>query len=348
MIGGSQHLEYVDVKQLLNNFNQEYLFNQYTGLSPSIGRRYYSIFRTDKTPGCRFEWRSGVLYFIDNAGFNGQFAFNIVSAIQVLYGLSFKQAIHTILRDNTTSIEAKNFQTISTKGIKERPEIRIKFADWKKTNYFDIDPIYLSEEHVYLVTDYWIKIEGEWKHNSIHNPKNTLTIAYYFPHSRHIKLYFPQQKEFRWYSSCDEHDIFGMYKLDYYLERDNRHIIITKSQKDRLLLDYVYGYNVIAVQSEGTTLTDESIKKVNRFKSVTILYDNDHAGQKAGGRLAEIINGKEPRDDGEELGLFKEHGYRSCAVYFDDTGKDVYGIHRKYGTEKTKQYVKNTLPFDTL
>ena len=76
---------------------------------------------------------------------------------------------------------------------------------------------HLYNENVYLVDDYWIKQDSDYEWNHLHNPKKTLTIAYYFPDTNHVKLYFPNEYSIKWYTNCDQNDVFGESKLDYYL-----------------------------------------------------------------------------------------------------------------------------------
>lgn len=283
MFGGSQRYPYKSITSVLNKYNQEWLFLKYVGIYPDVNKRYPSIFRSDRDPGCRFEWRSGILYFVDNAGYNGKTHFDIIGVICILQRVSIPKAINMIENDNLPSYNI-------TYDVKEKtnrlPSIRFQYAEWPEDNYFRIRPFDLWNEHVYLVTDYWIKEDDIWLKNHIHNPKSSLTIAYYFPDTNKVKLYWPNEKKFKWYSNCTD-EIYGESKMDYYLEKDNRIIVITKSQKDRLVLDYLCGVAAIAPQSESSIISDNVIDKCKKFKKQLILYDNDVAGQNYASKLSE-------------------------------------------------------------
>lgn len=281
MFKASQRYTFKPITSVLNAYNQEWLFLKYAGIYPDTSKRYPSIFRSDQTPGCRFEWRSGVLYFVDNAGYNGITHFDIIGVISNLYRVSIPKAINMIEMDNVPDYNVE--QTHIEKRI---PEIRFKHVEWPEDNYFGITPFDLWNENVYLVSDYWIKTSDMWIRNKIHNPKETLTIAYYFPQTGKTKLYWPEQEKFKWYSNCID-EIYGESKLDYYLERNDKLIIITKSQKDRLILDYWYDIPAIAPQSETTSIPQNIIRKCNQFKQQLILYDNDPTGQKYAAKLSE-------------------------------------------------------------
>lgn len=280
MFKGSQNHYYKDIG-IVQNYNQELLFLKYFGVYPEIGKRYYSLFRSDNTPGCRFEWHSGVLFFVDNAGHNGNVYFDIIGAICNIYRVTIPKAINMIETENIPEYKKDTVQ----KKRKIIPQIKFTYIKWPDNNYFQIDPEDLYKENVFLVSNYWINEDGMWKQNHIHNPKEILTIAYYFPDTNKVKLYWPNQT-FKWYSNCTN-EIFGESKLDYYLEKNDNLIIITKSQKDRLILDYHHDIAAIAPQTEHSIISDRIINYCRKFKNQLILYDNDISGQNQAALLSE-------------------------------------------------------------
>lgn len=287
MYRSSQSHEFINIKKLLPRLNQEDLFFKYTGIYPNTNKEYYSIFRKDTKPGCSFVWHSGILYFKDNATYNGKLYFDIIETVAELNQCSTKEATNIIVKQNTIN---KEYILRDIEYIKTKPEIRFKYKEFDN-DYFGISHKDLTNENVYLVTDYWIKTKNDWDYNNIHNPRKTLTIAYHFPHNNNVKLYFPHESKYRFFTNCDENDVYGMYKLDYYLEKNDDFLIITKSQKDRLLLDYTYGYNSIAVQSESSiNLPRDVINKINKFKSKVILFDHDKAGQEFASKMSEKLD----------------------------------------------------------
>lgn len=322
MFKGANNLEFIDIKKTLPLLNQEDLFAKYTGIWPELNKRYYSLFRNDKKPGCRFKWHSGILYFVENVGYNGKLYFNIVDTISTLQGISIKEAINKIAAGNITLLNSLTTTFITKDAVK--PEIRFKYKEWENNNYFGISPFHLYNENVFNVTHYWIKQNNEWKYNCLHNPQQTLTIAYYFPDTNNVKLYFPEKKEFKWYSNCGNNDIFGEAKLDFYLERNNNLIIITKSQKDRLLLDYKYGYNAIAPQNEGVDFS-HIVPKLKKFNNQLILFDNDITGEKYASYYSEKY----------------QIPWLNLAI-----SKDVYEADMKYGYNNVSKYIDNEIKYN--
>ncbi len=318
MFKSANKTEYIDIVKTLPLYNQEDLFFKYTGYWPEYNKGFYSLFRTDKDPGCRFKWHSGILYFVENAGYNGKLYFNIADIISITQHIGLNDAMLKIVTGNLIANETWEKSTSVTN--KQKPEIRFKYDKWEELNYFDLPPNTLYSENVYKVSDYWINTGEGWKMNHLHNPSKVLTIAYYFPETDHTKLYFPEMETFRWYSNCDA-DVFGEFKLQTYLERNNDLLIITKSQKDRLLLDYKYGYNSIAPQNEGAQF-DRLLPTIKQFRQSIILFDPDRTGQEMAAKYSE------------------KYDIPWCNL---SISKDVYEAHTLYGYENVKVYLNNLL-----
>lgn len=320
MFKSANKTEYIDVVKTLPLYNQEELFAKYTGYWPELNKTYYSLFRSDKRPGCRFKWHSGLLYFVENTGYNGKVFFNIADVISIKENISLNKAMLKIVTNHL--IAGNTWEKHNAIELeKKKPEIRFKYKAWDNQNYFDIKPEHLYHENVFNVSDYWIKTDNNWKMNHLHDPSKTLTIAYYFPITNHVKLYFPEQERFRWYSNCGNEDIYGEHRLDEYFARNSDLIIITKSQKDRLILDYIYGYNTVAPQNEGVEF-EQILPAIRKFKKSFILFDNDATGH----AVAEKYSKK----------------YNIDWVNFN-ISKDVYEAHITYGYQKTSETLTKIL-----
>jgi len=312
--GCRPNINYTDI---INSVSQEDLFLKYLGIYPDLNKNYYSPFRHDRSPGCRFKWYNGLLYFVENTMFNKKLYWSIFDIIQYFNGCSFKESLYIISNDFDIKRQTEFVSRKNT--ITKRPDIRFTFKKWNDNNLFNLPGGILEKELVYLVDDYWISKEDEYKKNYIHNPKKTTTIAYYFPKSNHVKLYFPEQFDYRWYSNCDIHDVFGMDMVDYYSSIDDN-LIITKSQKDRLTLNYHLGYQSIALQNEGSYLPEDFINYLKSiFSKIYLLFDNDVSGIESSKKISEKYN-------------FNE-------LYLDIDTKDIYDTVQKYGIELTKKII---------
>lgn len=273
---------FYNLNEILSSVNQEELFLQYFGIIPNSLGRFYSPFRSDRNPGCRFSWYSGILYLVENTMYKNKLYWNIVECLQEKYNLNYSQAINIIIQDYKIELISKPKEIINKSVVRERPVIRFTYLSWKNNNLFYLTNEQLQKENIYLVDDYWIGRNGYFRKNPIHDPKENLTVAYHFPDSNHVKLYFPNKNkdEIKWYSNCDINDVFGKNKVNYYATYSSS-IIITKSQKDRIILDYKYDIPAVAVQNEGSFLPDDFFKQLKTsFVNIYTLFDNDDTGKK--------------------------------------------------------------------
>lgn len=272
---------YIDSKELLNIISQEQVFLNYLGIYPDLNKKYASPFRKDSSPGCRFVWHSGLLYFVDNATYKGKLYWSIFDVVREVKQLSYQDALQEIYNTSDKSLPIKD-----TRTLKLNTQIRFTHKPFSQDNLFMLDNAQLNKELIFLVEDYWIQEKGEWTKNKYHNPKLVNTIAYYFPESDHVKLYWPNQ-QFKWYSNCSNQDIFGYNKLIHYSTITDQ-LVITKSQKDRIFLDYHLGMPAIALQNEGAYIPPEKVQMIDLlFTKKIFLFDNDYTGIDVSNKLSE-------------------------------------------------------------
>lgn len=262
-----QEIQNVDYKELINNISQEEVFQSLLGYYPNLYQKVKSPFRSDKTPGCRFEWKNGYLCLVENTKYKNRLYWNIFYTCMELNSCTFAESVRIISKGR--------YKGISKPVYKDKLTIRFTYDKWEDSNLFNLPNDILIKEHTFLVKDYWAGRNGYWKKNFY---SSSLCIAYHFPETDRVKLYFPETliPEEKWYSNCTNNEIFGYSSLDKYGDL----LIITKSQKDRLTLKYHYLYNnVIAVQNEGCYIPDNIVQDLKlRFKQIIIIFDNDATG----------------------------------------------------------------------
>lgn len=270
-------------ENVLSVISQEQAFSDYLGIYPDLNKKYLSPFRKDNDPGCRFKWMSGILYFVENTRFNNKLYWSCIDVVQYIKHCSFQEALDILYKQEHIVTR----QIIVTEPeVTSVPEIRFEKKSWSQ-NLFNLSGEVLEKEHVFCVKNYWVKVKNEWVKNGIHDPTTTLTIAYYFPNTNHVKLYFPYEHANKWYSNCSIHDIFGYHKIKYYQSKSDT-LFITKSGKDRLMLDYFIGVPAIALQNEGCYLPDDIALELSvMFKNIIFLYDNDLTGISQSQKLSE-------------------------------------------------------------
>ena len=306
------HRKQTDV---LNQVSQEQVFYEYLGIYPDLSKRFLSPFRSnDKNPGCRFTWHSGILYFVENTMFNNKLYWSCVDIVMYVKHCTFQEALETLYFKSNVKVSLSKVRTEVFV-----PEIRFEKQDWEEPNMFMLSGEILEQELVFKVKNYWIKTKQGWNKNSIHNPSKTLTIAYFFPDTNHVKLYFPNEVENRWYSNCSTQDIFGWHKIKYY-QTISKDLIITKSAKDRLMLDYFIGLSSIALQNEGCFIPDDIMYELQvGFDNIKFLYDNDISGILQAQKLSEKYN--------------LEYKIIEC------NPKDPYEMIQSFGIENTKKLI---------
>ena len=300
---------------VLERISQEQVFSEYLGIYPDLSQRFKSPFRTnDKNPGCRFIWYSGILYFVENTMFNNKLYWSCIDVVMYIKHCTFQEALEILWQKSSNQ---KVVKSVFTKEFV--PEIRFETKVWEDNNMFMLSGDILEKELVFKVKNYWIITKGGWFKNGIHEPNKTLTVAYFFPDTNHVKLYFPDQVENKWYSNCSTQDIFGYHKIKDYQSYSDK-LIITKSGKDRLMLDYFIGIPSIALQNEGCFLPDNIALDLEvSFKNITFLYDNDIAGILQAQKLSE------------------KYGFKYKVIECD--AKDPFEMIKLYGVENTKKLI---------
>jgi len=275
--------------------NSDYVWLIFFGELPSYGKRFYSPFRSDRKAGCRWSYNNNQWWLVDNAGHNGKLAWSIYDFVSWLYPTyTAKEVYHLIASRLVETVP--NIQTIRRPNVASVKDnniiIKFEYTDWTEDDYFsrmfDIDLNYLNQQPYYKVVNYWAnsRKDNTLRKNPFHSPKSVETIAYYFEDTDHTKLYFPAKNDFKWYSNCNADDIFGEHRLKEY---DNSHIVITKSAKDEMILNYHCNLQTLAVQSEAITSNKKLNDLCNQFSQKIIYFDNDDPGRRNSKTLGESV-----------------------------------------------------------
>lgn len=270
--------------------NSDYVWLIFFGKLPAYGERLYSPFRNDRNPGCRWSYSNNQWYFVDNKGHENRIMWSIYDFVgwinpqldsKGVYSLICQKLFETV--PNIVSIPDRrpNVSTVQQSNI----TIKFEYEEWDENDYFtreyDVSPEYMNIQPYYKVVNYWCnsRKDNVIRKNPFYNPRTTTIIAYHFHDSGHTKLYFPDKpkNKLRWYSNCNADDIFGWHRIDDYKDS----LLIMKSAKDELLINYHYGLNTVAVQSEAITsnLKISNVCETKKIDNIKIWYDNDETGQ---------------------------------------------------------------------
>jgi ferredoxin-fold anticodon binding domain-containing protein len=263
-------------KEVLTVYAQEEVFYLLLGYYPSYIENYYSPFRKDKDAGCRFKQTpDGWIKFIDNAGYNNKISFNCFELGSLLKGVSVERFCYDLLIDKQVV-----FKTTFTakKHIEYKCVIKIETEPWQKGDYFsqfDVPIELLNKAHIYKVKNYWADSSSSPMLVKNRYGKKDVMIAYYFPDSGNIKLYFPNELSLKWYSNTNVEDVFNWHIKD---DIESDICVLTKSGKDAILIQSLFNVPTIALLNEQCNMPQKVIDYLNTKKRVIIYYDNDPAG----------------------------------------------------------------------
>lgn len=315
---------------LLSKNTEETYMTTYLGIPVTPGL-HVSPLRNDHRPTASFHRnKKGELTFHD---FGTGFHENFIGVVMEINKCSYQKALKIIAEDfglipNTTNRELKKVK-ISNVILEEKPETQIKVAikdftpnELKWWESFGIHKETLKKYRVFSCDS--VFLNG----NYFGSPTSkTFMFGYYCGTKNGTELwriYMPQRKSYRFLSNTGKTIIQGAKQLP----KEGKLLVITKSMKDCMCL-HEMGVAAIAPCSEVLFLTEQQLKKLKtRFKHIVVLYDNDLPGITGMCKIKE----KHP-----------ELKYFWIPRHFQ--AKDVSDFIKKYGIDKTKEYVKQFIEY---
>lgn len=291
--------EYIDLtpEQILQKVTQQEIIEFVLEQPFDFNNRYISPFRLDHTPGCRFEERpDGTIVFVDF----GERTINPAKTHRSVFGMVIDKhkttltgAVRILCNHFKLSTNPNDYQKIEKivyqKSITSSENCLIGYerrllnkSDVWYWSQFIIKPEHLLEDNVFSASRFSIKTQRKFK------VINVYKYCYVIDFLDRVKIYQPYNEKYRWITNCNENNIGNIDNLP--LSGDE--LIIQKAYKDhRILRNLEWGLNVIWFGNEGC-IPDIAILKnlTDRFKLITIFYDNDIEGIKAAEKLLSIFN----------------------------------------------------------
>lgn len=277
----------VNTDFILSKVADSVIFYQYFGPF-ELGKVYKSKFRKDRNPSTGFYVNKlGRLIYNDITTGEKLDCFAFVAK---LYNISYSDAIKKIGNDfgiigdsKQSIVSAATFKAASEidKDCKQKTIIQVKPNRWKEENLaywreFEISQKELEENDVYPIGDLYINKQ------KIYNPHNYLRYAYRLKYNgeEFIKIYSPHDTKMKWVSNIPLYIPFGLDTLP----QSGDKLIVTKSQKDRIVLKKLFPA-VIASQNESESALSSEIQEIIKnnhdFKRKIIFWDNDPTGVEA-------------------------------------------------------------------
>lgn len=284
--------EYIDLttNQILQKITQQQIFELVLKKPFDFKERYRSPFRIDKRPDCRFEERQdGTILFVDFGEKNPRKihrscfgmmldAYPGITLAGVIKILCSKFKLSTNVNDyqHININTANNCDNSDQEKSSEETIIKYKKKSFNKSDIlhwsqFLIRPEHLEEDNVFATNLFTVK-----KLNKPLKTINAYKYCYAIDFISHVKIYQPYSDKYRFITNCTENDIGNIDNLPAIGDE----LIIEKAYKDhRVLRNLQLGLNVIWFQNEGQ-IPDLYILKnlTERFKLITIFFDNDETG----------------------------------------------------------------------
>lgn len=283
--------------QLLQKITAEEIFQWIFKEDINLTDRYLSPFRKDNTPNCRFEERiDGTLLFVDFGERNhtGRTHRTCWGAVMDLHKCNLPTALKLICNHFGLSQNPVDYIAIKTE-VKSQSDIKIypTIINWdgrpieKKDKLFwskfIITPQDLQEDYVGIVDR--IHIDSKKGRRSF----SPMSICYAYNFAHHVKLYQPyNDPAYKWISNCDQNDIGNLENIPIVGDE----LIISKAYKcHRVIRNIGFGLKaVIWFQNEGCIPHAKILLDLTqRFKLITIFYDNDQPGREAAEKLKTVI-----------------------------------------------------------
>lgn len=309
---------------LLSQNNEETYMTYYLGIPVKKGL-FRSPLRNDHHTTCSFfRGKSGTLYFKDFA--TGE-CLSFENVVMKKFGCNYPEALKIIAKD------FGYLKGITPKAIKIQPTfkedkqtlIQIKAKDFSESelkwwNSFGITKDILNKFKVFSCDT--IFLNGSiFMQSAQHNP----IFGYYFGKKENIeqwRIYIPKAKDVRFIGNVPTKTIQG-YKQ---LIKNGKLLVITKSMKDTMCL-YSLGIPAIAPNSETQFIGDKMLEELKqRFEHIVVLFDNDLPGIKG----MKKIKKQHP----ELIYTWIPRMYEA---------KDISDFYKKYGKEKTLEFIKTEI-----
>ncbi len=269
-------------KIILDEIGEESIYKYYLETDYVENRPFCNPLRNDKNPSFMIGSKYGKLVHIDFA--DDKYKGGPIDFVQQKFGCSFPDALKRIAMDfsfGEYEVSGKSMPTLSKR--KERKIIvpketiiqvkakKMDTADLAYWNSYHQDRNDLKNNNVYSVKELWID------RRRVNLPISELVFAYLYE-GKWWKIYRPfAKRELKWKTNCPNDYVVDLEKI-----RNCEKAIITKSHKDKMVLQKVFPH-VCSVQNESrSAFNDETVTFIrNNVTEPYINYDSDEPGKKA-------------------------------------------------------------------
>lgn len=290
--------EYSDITadQIIQKVSQEQIFEWLLGKKFNIDEKYTAPYREDRTPRCWFEYKEGVLLFMDFGDREGRRHKPWFLVVMAMYKVGYQSAMdivcsHFKISKNSTDykpVEKVLYEKVDKLPAIIKPEHQIYTRKDKiYWNQFIISLDNLEEDNVFSVSRFFLDSKKGRRWITPYN------ICYDIDFIDAHKIYQPYNNPlYRWITNCDEDHIGNIDNLP----SNGNKLFIQKAYKDhRVMRNLQKEYNVIWFQNEGSIPSISILTNLTtRFDEIIVFFDNDLAGVTAAIKTVSIFNNIKP------------------------------------------------------
>lgn len=319
--------EITSLKDILRYATEYDLYAFYIGGQFEIGKVMKSPLRTDTHPSFgifKSSISSDLLWKDQATGKTG----NIISFVAELFNMIYEDALKRIIDD----VIVKDLVSDTEKGIRIQDSYRKTktIISIQRKNFTDADDEFwgkyfitreiLKKHNVYPIHTFWV---NEIISNIFYTKEQPIYAYGVFDKYQIYNPHGSKKNKFR--TNCTIYDMYGLEQLPSY----GNLLIITKSNKDVMVLDRL-GYNAIAPTGENTPIPTNIMENLkSRFKRIIILYDNDEAGIRGASKISENNS--------------IDYTYIPIDYYTKFKIKDISDFIKAFKITKSKELLKNIL-----
>lgn len=331
----------LSVKNILDNISEIALWRYYLNTDFKLGICIKAPYRSDNNPSFSIYRNSqGRILAKD---FGGYFSGGIFDYLMIIYnidlftatakvnndfnlGLYCDKPIKAILPSNLitkplTNTQIKKLDKIGESVLSESNKIQVVVRNFNNDdrNYwlqYGIDLNILHKYDVYCAEKVYCNHRLCYTYDS-----NNPGYVYYFRKSNHVKIYYPNSKQYRFMGNVNNYeDIQGYYQCNV-KDKSNTLLILTKSMKDVMLLRK-YDIDAMAIHGEKHRFHKDFIRHIKKYyTNIISLYDRDISG----------IQGAKY--------LWKEFNIKPVFINKKYNCKDISDLYKIHGSEIVKEFL---------
>lgn len=330
----------LDTKNILNRISELTLWRFYLGTDFTPGLYIRAPYRDDRVPSFQITYNEITQKYVGK-DYGSDFYGDVFDYIQYTRKISFREALQTVninfnlglftgpnekLLSNQTTLKESFIKKIDKAGEKIKSDSVLVQTTLRSYNKSDFE--FWNSFGITYPTLKFYNIHCAQRvynnHKLVYNySKDDPAYVYYFPITKHIKVYFPKRSGgYRFLGNTNNYqDIQGYYQCDV-KNLKNNNLIFTKSMKDVMTIREQSGIDAMAIHGENHRFNKDFIRHCKKYyKNIVSLYDRDGSGMKGA------------------YNLWREYRIPPYFINKNYKSKDVSDLYRDHGSDIVKEFL---------